>query len=101
VLAGPPGLAVGGALGGCAAAWLAQGRFVPVSQAVADLPEERRRELAAAVRGVLDGAEARDAAELLALVQGNTLLKARIAQELCTFFVSRMNVAINQPAAAQ
>ncbi len=103
ILGGPPGLAVGGAVGGCAAAYAASGRFKPVSQVVEELPEERRQELVEAVRRIVAGFDAADAAELLALVQGNALLKAKIAQEMVTFLGSHLNVPIiqQQPAVGQ
>ncbi len=98
VLGGPVGLAVGGAVGGCVAAYLSQGKFKPASEIVAEMPEDKRKELAEAVRRILGNAEVSDAMEMVALVQGNALLKAKIAQEMVTFISSQMGVQVTQPA---
>ncbi len=100
VLGGPPGLAVGGALGGCVAAYVSRGKFKPVSEVMAELPEEKKRQLAEAVRRIVAGFDAADAVELLALVQGNALLKAKIAQEMVTFLGSQLDVPVIHPQQA-
>ena len=96
VVGGPAGLAVGGALGGAAAAFMARDKFKPVSEVLAELPEERREALAEAVRRILGTVDAGDAVELVALVQGNALLKAKIAQEMVTFLAAQVNVPVVQ-----
>ena len=95
LLLGPMGLAVGGAVGGAAAAYMAQNAFRPVSTVIMhEMREEQRDQLVAAVRNVLNDADGMDAAEILALVQGSNALKARIASELFTFFARQMNMNV-------
>ena len=95
MVAGPPGMAIGGALGGCAAAAFASSNMRPLSQVInSDMPVERKDELVDSVRSILTGVEVTDAMELIALVQGNTMLKARIAQEMVGFFTNQMNMNV-------
>jgi len=97
---GPPGLAAGGALGGCLAAYLAQGKLKSIQEVVAELPVEKRNALVSSVGNVLKDADAADAMELVALVQGNVLLKAKVAQEIVTWLGRNTNMRVQQRAAA-
>ena len=67
----------------------------PLSAVIANEMEPHRRdELVESVRNILGSAEPADAMELIALVQGNAMLKARIAQEMVTFFTNQMNMNV-------
>ena len=49
------GLAVGGAVGGCLAAWMGQGKFKPLIQVIMeDMKEEQRQMMVTAVRALVD-----------------------------------------------
>ena len=54
LLLGPLGLALGGAVGGCLAAWRAQGNFKPVMEVILyDLKQEQRERMVESVRTIL------------------------------------------------
>merc|ERR1712038_2172596 len=61
LLLGPLGLALGGAVGGCIAAWQAQGKFKPVMEVVLqDMKQEQRDKMVDSVRTVLANIDASD-----------------------------------------
>ncbi|XP_023324919.1 protein C19orf12 [Eurytemora carolleeae] len=90
---GPAGLAVGGAVGGVIAAYTAD-TFRPVSQVMQEMTYSDQERLALAVRSIISNLDAGDALELIALVQGNELLKARVMGEMLSFLRSQMNFNI-------
>jgi len=52
---GPIGLAIGGSVGGCLAAYLGQGKFKPLAMVIMeDIKEEQRVQMVNAVRGIVD-----------------------------------------------
>ena len=54
LLLGPLGLALGGAVGGCIAAWRAQGNFKPVMEVILyDLSQDQRESMVESVRTLL------------------------------------------------
>ena len=54
LLLGPLGLALGGAVGGCIAAWQAHGNFKPVMEVILyDLKQDQRERMVESVRTVL------------------------------------------------
>ena len=54
LLLGPLGLALGGAVGGCIAAWRAQGNFKPLMEVILyDLKQEQRERMVESVRTIL------------------------------------------------
>merc|ERR1739848_390503 len=70
---GPIGLAIGGSVGGCLAAYLGQGKFKPLAMVIMeDIKEEQRVN---AVRGIVDNLDAGDAMTLIALVTSNEGLR--------------------------
>jgi hypothetical protein len=88
-------LAVGGAVGGCVAAYLAQNSFKPISSVLAqDLDPDQQQRLARSVRSVVDGLEATDAMVLLSLLQTNHVLKARVLQEVVGFVSRELNLNV-------
>ncbi len=114
VLLGPPGLAIGGTVGGFAAAYLSREQLKPLSQVmsthlkknpcflmlptqvISDMPVERQRQLVSVVGELIRNLDPADALELIALVQGSSMLKAKIAKEMVTYFASEMNVQVQQ-----
>merc|ERR1712244_70164 len=86
LLLGPLGLALGGAVGGCIAAWRAQGHFKPLMEVILyDLKQEQRERMVESVRTILANIDASDAIALVAMVQGNQALKQRVLTEMVTF----------------
>nr|XP_032801057.1 protein C19orf12 homolog [Petromyzon marinus] len=68
LIAGPVGIAAGGALGGLVGMAVTRGTFRPLHEVLAELPEPERRRLAEAAAGAVGGLEWSDAAQLLALL---------------------------------
>lgn len=96
LLLGPPGLAIGGALGGCLAAILSRNKFKSVTEVVLyDMTREQQGRLVAAVTDIVKNLDVADAVELMALLQGNDFLKARILTELVTFVRNNMGMRID------
>ena len=94
---GPMGLALGGAVGGALAAWIAQDKFKPLLQVIMeDMREEQRIKMVDSLRNVLTNIEPTDALTLVAAVQGNQALKARLAQEMVTFLSRQCNIYVNE-----
>ena len=97
LLLGPLGLALGGAVGGCIAAWQAQGKFRPVMEVILhDMRQEQRDRMVESLRNVLADVEASDAIALLAVVQGNQALQQRVLSEMVTFLGRQCNIYVNE-----
>ncbi len=97
ILLGPPGLALGGAVGGALAYYSAKDGFKPVSAVIdGNLDEEKRDELAAKVREIASKADANDAQTLLAFVRANADIKAQLVQMLVAFLASKLNLNVVQ-----
>ena len=95
LLAGPPGLAVGGAAGGCIAAYLGANKFKPLSTVILyDMKPVDQRALVDAVRNIIQNVDIMDAVELLALIQGSAALKARILSEVTTYCQQQLNLQV-------
>jgi hypothetical protein len=95
VLLGPPGLAIGGAIGGCLAYILGNGKFKPVSDVIThDMRPEDRQQLVRSVERIVADLDAADAMHLLVLIQGNAVLKGQVISEVTNFFQHQLNMAI-------
>jgi hypothetical protein len=72
MLAGPIGLAVGGASGGVMAAFATSGTFKPIGQILNELPFERKKAIAIEIQAIIDKLEINDLAEFtkVALMYG-------------------------------
>jgi len=95
VILGPPGLAIGGAIGGIIATIWAGNTFRPVSQVIVEMRDSDKQRLAAAVQNIVSNLDAGDAMTLLALIQGNELLKARVMTEMLGFLRNQMSYSVN------
>lgn len=97
IILGPLGLAIGGAVGGSLAAWLAGDKFKPLLQVInEDMRPADRERMVLCLRNVLANVEAADALTLVAMVQGNQALKARLATEMVTFLGQQCNIYVNE-----
>merc|ERR1719300_710625 len=97
LILGPIGLAVGGAVGGSLAAWMAQDKFKPLVQVIMeDMRSDQRERMIECLRKVLSQIEPTDALALVAMVQGNQALKARLATEMVTFLSRQCNIYVNE-----
>ena len=92
---GPPGLAVGGAIGGCIAYLIGDGKFKPVSKVILyEMKEEDRRLLVQSVSNIVRDLDVSDGAQLLVLINGNLALKGRIVAELTNFFQDQLSLHV-------
>ena len=95
LIAGPPGLAVGGAAGGCLAAYFAGNSFKPLSTVILyEMKPVDQRALVNAVTKIIQNLDVMDAVELLALIQGSAALKAKIVGELTTYCQQQLNLQV-------
>ena len=92
LIAGPPGLAVGGAAGGCLAAYLAGNSFKPLSSVILyEMKPIDQKGLVDAVQNIIQNVDVMDAMELIALIQGSNALKAKVLGEITTYCTQQMN----------
>lgn len=95
LIAGPPGLAVGGAAGGCLAAYLAGNSFKPISTVILyEMKPVDQRALVDSVTKIIQNLDVMDAVELLALIQANGALKAKIVGEMTTFCQQQLDLQV-------
>ena len=60
------------------------------------LSAEHQRQLVDSVTNIVREVDAADAVEMMALLSGNMLLKAKIAEEMTCFAAHQMNLQIGQ-----
>lgn len=96
LLLGPPGLAIGGTVGGCVAAYMGQGKFKPLAQVITtEMSRDKQKELVNIIKNKVAQIDASDALELVALVQGNAILKAIIVLVMVVYMRNRCNMKVN------
>ena len=88
-------MAIGGALGGCLAYMLSEGKFKPVSRVIMyEMREEDRQQLVNSVSRILSELDASDGMQLLILLNGNAALKSRVISEMTNFFQHQLSMAV-------
>jgi len=95
VVGGPAGLAVGGAFGGCLAAYLAQDKFLPVSTVIQRMSPEKRRILANNVQELVTNIRAEDVATIMALLAGDVILRQRILSKIVQTVEEQANLRVS------
>lgn len=93
-LMGPVGLAVGGALGGCAAAILMRDKFVSAAEIISNMSDDQKDELITAVQRALSDIEVMDIVEMCALLCGDIHIKKRIIRAMIDYFHNQMRLEI-------
>jgi len=94
---GPVGLALGGTVGGCLAAYMGHGKFKPLAKVIMeDIKDDQKLQLVNAVRGVMGNLDAGDAVTLIALVTSNDGLRNRVVTEMITFLSRQCNIYVNE-----
>ncbi|KAH6943858.1 hypothetical protein HPB50_000175 [Hyalomma asiaticum] len=91
---GPIGLALGGALGGCAAAVMMRDKFVSAAEIITNMSDDQKDELIIAVQRAFSDIEVADVVELLALLCGDIHIKKRIIRAIIDYFHSQMRLEI-------
>jgi hypothetical protein len=96
LLLGPPGLAIGGTVGGGLAYCLTKDKFKPMSQVILQMSPALQQQLVDSVLNIVHDLDAADAVTMLALLRGNMLLRAKITEEMTRFAANEMNLHLAQ-----
>lgn len=94
VLLGPLGLALGGAIGGCAAAIISHQKFLPAVQVIATMQPEQRDILARNVRRIMENIDVSDIAVFAAMVSGDLAVRRKVITALIGYLRTEMSMAI-------
>ncbi|TNN42489.1 Protein C19orf12 [Liparis tanakae] len=94
LLGGPPGIAVGGAVGGLLGCWLTSGQFRPLPQILMELPPAQRQSLCDQVAAILNHLDWTDAAQLIALVMGNATLQQQVTATLLNYVTKELRAEV-------
>lgn len=95
ILLGPAGLAVGGVVGGCAAAIMSRDKFKPIPQIIMnDMTDAQRERLVASVSTVIADLCVEDAALLLPLLLNNPGAKEAVLRSVFAFLQNEMQLQI-------
>lgn len=94
MLAGPPGLAMGGVVGGLFAGWWANGTFRPLPQILLELPPQQQRKLYDDVMAVVGNLDWTDAAQLVALVMGSSSLQQQVTAALLNYVSKELRAEV-------
>ncbi|XP_073320376.1 protein C19orf12 homolog [Pagrus major] len=94
LVAGPPGIAVGGAIGGLLGSWLTSGQFRPLPQILMELPPTQQKKLYNDVVAVLGNLDWMDAAQLIALVMGNATLQQQVTAALLNYITKELRAEV-------
>ncbi|KAL2088858.1 hypothetical protein ACEWY4_015757 [Coilia grayii] len=94
LLAGPPGLAVGGAVGGLLGCWMTSGQFKPLPQILLELPPHQQQKLYTDVMSVLGSVDWTDVAQLIALVMGNATLQQQVTATLLSYITKELRAEV-------
>ncbi|XP_020783165.2 protein C19orf12 homolog [Boleophthalmus pectinirostris] len=95
LLAGPPGLAVGGAVGGLLGCWMTSGQFRPLPQILMELPPAQRDRLYQDIVAILGNLDWTDAAQLIALVMGNATLQQQVTAALLNYVTKELRAEVH------
>ncbi|NWW13303.1 CS012 protein, partial [Oreocharis arfaki] len=93
LLAGPIGIAAGGAVGGLVG-WITSGEFKPVPQILMELPPSERQKLCAEAMTIIKNLDWTDAAQLVALVLANASMKEKLAGVLVGYLSRELKAQI-------
>ncbi|XP_008308111.1 protein C19orf12 homolog [Cynoglossus semilaevis] len=94
VCAGPAGIAVGGALGGLMGSWLTRGQFRPLPELLMEMSANQKQQLYDEVVNVLSGLDWMDAAQLIALVMGNSTLQHQVIATLLNYVTKELRADV-------
>ncbi|XP_045675147.1 protein C19orf12 homolog isoform X2 [Phyllostomus hastatus] len=93
LLLGPPGLALGGALGGLLA-WATSEEFQPVPQILMELPLAKKVKLCNQFMAIVRGLDWTDAVTLTALVMGRVDLKQQLIHMVVGYLTKELKAKV-------
>ncbi|XP_076333567.1 protein C19orf12 homolog [Tachypleus tridentatus] len=94
LLMGPVGLAVGGAVGGCAASYMAADKFKPVVEVLQEMSYDKKKRLAQAVKNVISNLNITDVAKLAVLLSRNTAVRKMVIDAVISFLRNELNYKV-------
>ncbi|XP_038610711.1 protein C19orf12 homolog [Tachyglossus aculeatus] len=94
LVGGPPGIAVGGTVGGLLGAWMTSGQFKPIPQIIMELPPSEQRKLYNEAFAVIRNLDWMDAVQLTALVMGNSALQQKLASVVVNYLSRELKAEI-------
>ncbi|XP_058010779.1 protein C19orf12 homolog isoform X3 [Ahaetulla prasina] len=90
LMAGPPGIAVGGAVGGLLGAWMASGQFKPIPQIILELPPAEQQRLYKDVCAIIQNLDWTDIAQLTAFVMASGSLQEKLLGVLTSYIINEL-----------
>ncbi|KAM9289330.1 protein C19orf12 homolog [Morus bassanus] len=94
LMGGPPGIAVGGALGGLFGAWMTAGQFRPVPQILLELPPAEQQKLYDEAVRIVRHLDWTDIAQLTSLVMGSASLQQKLTAVLINYLSKELSAEI-------
>ncbi|XP_074957582.1 protein C19orf12 homolog [Phalacrocorax aristotelis] len=94
LMGGPPGIAVGGALGGLFGAWMTAGQFKPVPQILLELPPAEQKKLYDEAVCIIRRLDWTDIAQLTSLVMGSASLQQQLTAVLINYLSKELSAEI-------
>nr|XP_033798083.1 protein C19orf12 homolog [Geotrypetes seraphini]XP_033798084.1 protein C19orf12 homolog [Geotrypetes seraphini] len=94
LLGGPPGIAIGGAVGGLFGAWMTSGQFKPLPQIIMEMPMVQQQKLCDQVFAILRSLAWTDATQLILLVTGNAALQQKVTAALINYVTQELRAEI-------
>ncbi|XP_046422524.1 protein C19orf12 homolog [Neodiprion fabricii] len=92
---GPIGLAIGGTVGGCSAAFMARNKFISITDVILyELTPQQQCDLADAIRKCLNSVNIQDAVQFAINVAQNPSVATTVAMTVITFLNSQQGMKI-------
>ncbi|NXK90863.1 CS012 protein, partial [Formicarius rufipectus] len=95
LLGGPPGIAIGGTVGGLLGAWMSSGQFKPVPQILSELPPAEKQKLYDEAVGIIRHLDWTDVVQLIALVMGNDGLQQKLIAVLINYLSNGLKLQVD------
>lgn len=84
----------GGAVGGLLGSWMTSGQFRPLPQILMELPPNQQKKLYNDIVAVLGNLDWMDAAQLIALVMGNSTLQQQVTAALLNYITKELRAEV-------
>ncbi|XP_007474865.1 protein C19orf12 homolog isoform X1 [Monodelphis domestica] len=94
LVGGPPGIALGGTVGGLLGAWMTSGQFKPIPQIIMELPPIEQQKLFNEAYAIIGNLHWTDVVQLTALVMGNDALQQQLASVVVNYVTQRLQAEV-------